>query len=195
MPTRIDVDEIMERLGALKAKLPEAVLVAVRADVADAVRYAVRDQLSGQKLRRRTGTLQRSVAASPRIEPSRIDSPSRITGVIGTSLGYGKAHEEGFAGTVQVRAHARRKVAVRRSSTGKVTQKSIRRLKALSGRGNVVYVNAHDMRVNIRAKLYLRDSVRAVEPKLHDYAMRAIAFLGRTGKVPTLSAIRGGGGA
>ncbi len=194
MSVHIDVDAIMERLGVLKAKLPEAALVAVRANVADAVRYAVLQELSGQRLHRRTGTLQRDVTASPKAEPPRIDSPSLITGTVGTSLGYGKAHELGFQGTVNVRAFTRRKVAVRRNSRGTVTKKTTARLKAAlrGGGGNVVYVRAHQMRMNIVAKHYIRDAIKAVEPKLRDYTMRALAILGRTGRIPTLSEVRGG---
>jgi hypothetical protein len=188
----INVEAIMNRLGAIKAKLPDAMLVAVQAIVADAVRYAVTEELLGQKLHRRSGTLIRDVTASPSVEPPRIDTPSQITGTIGTSLGYGKAHELGFIGTVNVREHTRRKVAVRRNSRGMVEAKSRRRLRLLHGSGNYAYVRGHKMRMNIRAKYYLRDAVKAVEPKLLDYGLHALKILGRTGNVPKLAELRRG---
>ncbi len=207
MSVHIDVEEILQRLGALKSGLSQAVLVAVRAGVADAVRYTVLGELRGQVLtsgglsartgRMTTGNLARDVTASPKAEPPRIDSPTLITGTIGTSLGYGKAHEEGFHGDVNVRAHVRRKIAIRRNSRGNVTKKSRERFKKLlvGGGENYAFVRAHKMRVDIQAKRYLRNAVRHVEPQLRDYAVRSIAILGRTGRVPTLSDVRGGSGA
>jgi hypothetical protein len=201
---RIQVDAIFARLEALRARLPEAVAVAVSADVADSIRHSVTQYLSGQRLRRRTGNLQRSVTASAKVEPTRIDRTSSevttITGTVGTALGYGRAHEEGFHKTVQVRGHMRRKIALRRNSRGKLTKKSTERLKRVlrrtsTGGGNAVFVRSHAMRMDIRAKRYIRDAVLAKQPELRIYAQRSLAILGRTGAVATLSQIRGGGNA
>jgi hypothetical protein len=59
------------------------------------------DKLSGQVLKVRTGTLRRS------IDQHVVDTGSAITGRVSTNVKYGKAHEYGFTGTQDVRAHLR----------------------------------------------------------------------------------------
>ncbi|UCV28113.1 hypothetical protein [Ferribacterium limneticum] len=61
----------------------------------------MRDKLSGQVLKVRTGTLRRS------IDRQVITDGNVIAGVVSTNVGYGKAHEFGGLRTETVREHLR----------------------------------------------------------------------------------------
>lgn len=190
----LNIDQFEERIRALTENLPQAMLVAVRKTVASAIRYAILEELSGQRLNRRTGNLQLNVEASPAFDPAVIEGPTSVRGAIGTNLGYGRAHERGFVGTVQVRAHSRRRLG--RPLAYKISTRSVSKrapiAKAARDQGPI-QVRAHAMRMNIRARWYLRDAARHVQPELAENGLAAIRFLARTGQIPTLDAIGGQG--
>ena len=198
-PVVLTVDELEKRLALMSSQLPAAMLVAMRGAVAYAVRYAVLRQLSGQKLRRRTGTLQRDVEHSPSEAPPRIESASSVVGTIGTSLGYGKAHEQGFHELVAVRSHRRRRLgrilAVDIRTRAASRRARITKAQKALERSATIFVSGHAMRMNIQARWYLRDSAKAANPELRDGALRSLEFLARTGRLPKLSDIQAAGGA
>jgi len=184
-------DDLLKRLGVLTQGHKAALLIAMRAAVAFAVNYAVLHQLSGQKLNRRTGNLQRDVEKSPNEKPPRIEG-DLIIGTIGTSLGYGKAHEQGFHGTVPVKAHTRRRLGAVRAieiRTRRVTKRA-RVRKSIAAKGPIA-VRSHLMRMNVRARWYLRDSARASKGQLNSGASRALEHLARTGRLPRVSDLLG----
>lgn len=87
-----------------------------------------RSYLSGPRplrLDRRTGRLRSSITTRVGV------SGNKIKGDLGTNVVYGRAHEQGFAGTVQVRSHLRQ------------------------GRAVV----AHTRRVNLKARPFLRPAL------------------------------------
>lgn len=59
------------------------------------------EKLQGQVLKVRTGTLRRS------IDQRLVTDSTSVAGVVSTNVGYGKAHEYGFNGTVTVKEHLR----------------------------------------------------------------------------------------
>lgn len=77
------------------------------------MRQSVQNKLSGQVLKRRTGTLARSVTQSPRT----FEVGHTIVGTVGVTdisgpggrapVKYGRMHEYGFAGEVPVKEHLR----------------------------------------------------------------------------------------
>lgn len=77
------------------------------------MRQSVQGKLSGQVLKRRTGTLARSVTQSPRT----YETGDQVVGTVGVEnltgpggrapVKYGRAHEYGFQGRVTVREHLR----------------------------------------------------------------------------------------
>lgn len=69
--------------------------------------HVVQDKLSGQVLKRVTGTLASSVNVA------RNDTATEIRRTIGTKVRYGGVHE--FGGTFEVRAYQRRVALVRRT--------------------------------------------------------------------------------
>lgn len=77
------------------------------------MRESVQNRLTGQVLKRRTGTLARAVTQSPRT----YEAGPLIIGTVGVNdikgqggrapVKYGRAHEYGFSGTVTVKEHLR----------------------------------------------------------------------------------------
>lgn len=148
--------EMLRRFGREALK---ALLAAGRAASLYATRVATTRKLRGQVLNRRTGTLIRNVAASGGAQTA---GNSAVGAWIGTSLGYGIAHEQGFSGPVGVRAHTR-----------------------LSRRGGAHLVRAHQRFVKIRARRYLRDSTTESSDAIARLADEAMDFLAREQRAPT----------
>ena len=112
---------------------------------------SVDQKLSGQVLKRRTGTLARSVTQSPRTYVS----GATVVGTVGTGnltgpggrapVKYGRAHEFGFSGTVNVREHMRQvKKVFGRELAAPVT----------------ATVRAHPMQMRLPERSFLRSSLR-----------------------------------
>ena len=185
---RIDtkaLDRVLESLTA--PNVGKTVLNYVRAMVFMLVGHTGRSKLLGQVLRRRTGTLIRSITASPRFAVE----GDRVVGSWGTHLGYGRAHELGFSGLVPVRSHERRLKL--RTASGRVRSERSRLNLALRGQKTRATVRAHDRYVRIWAKRYLRTSLQEKQPALGYRLRRALYLLAREGSVPSVSDIGAGG--
>lgn len=93
-----------------------------------------------------TGRLRRSI---------RVTNVSAGTVTIGTGVPYAKANNEGFRGTVNVKAHTRNKYSKEKVASGKLTSKGVARMKTvqrISATGNV---KAHTRKVNIIKRKFL----------------------------------------
>lgn len=99
------------------------------------------EKLSGQVLNVRSGRLRRSI--NYRIE----ESDTGIDAKVGTNVEYGRVHEFGFKGAVNVKEHMR---------AGK--QK----------------VRAHKRRMNLPERSFLRSSLREMQPDIESRIARAI---------------------
>jgi phage gpG-like protein len=115
---------------------------------------SVRDKLSGQVLKRRTGTLARSVQQSPRTFMVGTDvvgtvGVANITGPGGRApVKYAAVHEFGFKGTENVREHMRTvKQAFGRPLATPVQSP----------------VKAHSRKVDIPERSFLRSALRDLE--------------------------------
>ncbi len=159
------------------------------------VRHVTRDKLLGQYLHRRTGTLIRSITASPEF----IQTEASVTGVFGSNLDYARYHEEGFSGSLPVRAHERHikeRFETQRfqmggsEATGRLR---IARLRVLTRAARTIQVRAHTRRVNIEARHFLRDTVLEGAPETGLNARKAILLLAKTRAVPSIGAIRSAG--
>jgi len=93
--------------------------------------------LSGKALQRRTGRLRGSITHKVKIDGD------RVVGSIGTKVVYGRIHELGFKGPVQVMAHVRE---VKQAFGKKTTPR-------------LVYVRAHTRNVNMPARPFLRPAI------------------------------------
>ncbi|TXH41836.1 MAG: HK97 gp10 family phage protein [Desulfurellales bacterium] len=86
-------DQLIARLEGMPGQLRKWLLEAVTDATIRLQRGVVADKLTGQVLSVRTGTLRRSI--NMRVE----QTPTSITGIVGTNVHYGAIHE--FGGTVQ----------------------------------------------------------------------------------------------
>lgn len=110
-------------LAALKTELTK---------VSFDVSARVKDQkLSGQVLNVRTGRLRRSINAKPVTETA-----TGVETLVGTNVEYGRIHEFGFKGTVNVKEHLRK-----------------------TKNGFKASVRAHGRQVNVPERSFLRSSL------------------------------------
>jgi len=170
-----------ERLEFLDKRMQALVKRAAQAFTAFLVRKVTKDKLRGQVLKRKTGTLIRSVTASRFLEVSE----STVTAGIGTNLVYGIAHEEGFTGTVQVQAHSRR--LVKQAKGKRAAAKFKKALK--KKRQRTAFVRAHTRKLDIVARHYLRNTLLENREKAPTAVRRAILLALRTGKMPPVSSL------
>ena len=95
-----------ERVVAFLELLPQKAMAAIKADVSrlaiTLLRKVQEEKLSGQVLKNQTGTLRRSI--NQRVE---VFGQQAVVGSVGTNLSYAAAHEFGFKGPVNVKAHMR----------------------------------------------------------------------------------------
>lgn len=100
----------------------------------------------GRALLVRSGRLRRSI---------RITALTADSATIGSDVPYAKAHNEGFRGTVQVRAHNRRIISRRRVGTGKYTKKGKERTQIQESVKKTVLVRAHPMKMNTPQRRFI----------------------------------------
>jgi hypothetical protein len=169
-----DPDKAVQYLGDVDRKMPAAIGVAVRLSIFDMVTHVTKSKLLGQYLHRVTGTLIKSVTASPAFQTS----AARVRGIFGSHLDYARAHEEGFSGTVTVKAHFRR-VGTQKGSffTG-------------IGGKHVTRVREHPRHMDITAKHFLHDTVFERSAQAGINVRKAIFALAESRKVPTLNQVR-----
>lgn len=125
----------------LLRKMPDLIVPALFKGMKQAMLLAERTArspyLSGKALKRVTGRLRASITHSVRIEGT------KVVGRIGTNVVYGRVHELGFKGPVQVKAHARN---IRQAFGKPIPAKTVR-------------VSAHTRQMNVRARPFLRPAI------------------------------------
>lgn len=140
------------------------------------VQHVIVNKLSGQSLNRVTGTAQRSIMASPQVEA--LDNGAR--GVFGSNLGYVRAHNDGFDGTVQVPEHERRRLRHRAKRTGRVLKRAVE-----DDPTSRITVRAHSRTMHVRARRFFNETMEEIRPVIRERMYRAVEAAARTGKVPT----------
>lgn len=195
----VSLDQLQEMFAKLGAKVPAAMRAAMNASVWSMIRDVVANRLSGQYLRVRTGTARRSMHGH--VE----DSGESVRGYIGNPHEYVRAHEMGYQGPVQVRAHTRQLARLERNRGGKVTKRSAAAYKKRLRKGYAMtaHVRAHTRQVNIRARRFIRDTLdleampysatRAAGrgSRLDRRVIRALEILLDSGRVPKTGELRG----
>jgi phage gpG-like protein len=138
-------DRALSRLRSLPGDV-EAGLVQAIARLATDLQRKVQDELSGQVLSTRSGSLVSSIDL-------RVDqSAAAVTATIFSDSSYARAHEYGFVGAVDVRA-------------------GLRRITEAFGRpiaGKTIAVRAHTRNVNLPQRSFLRAALEAMEPEIRD---------------------------
>lgn len=198
----VTLEELGVVLGELTARAPEALRSAVEAHVMDLLRQVLVEHMTGQDLGVVTGTARRSmvgltgpgralpVGAIPAAATSgtayRAD---RIVGAVGSPLAYVRAHEEGFSGSVNVRAHVRKRMGRSEALTpsGRRSRKRV-----VTGFANV---RAHSRMMDVKAKHFVKKSIEEIQGRLPDRVHSALLFLASTGRVPTAADVIRGAGA
>lgn len=98
------------------------------------------------------------------VDSGRLRRSIRITNIagpqvtIGTNVPYAKAHNEGFRGTVAVKAHKRNKYTKSKVATGKLTKTGKERMKTVSTLSGSSTVKAHSRKVNIVQRQFMGTS-------------------------------------
>ncbi len=123
------------RAGALRGLKKGMLVVEARA----------KQKTSGQVLRVRTGHLRRSIQSSAR------EGHRSFIGLVGTHVSYGKIHELGYKGPMQVKAHSRR-----------------------TRSGTVASVRAHQRMVNMPKRPFLVPSIKERMSRIGYFVLKHI---------------------
>ena len=107
----------------------------------------------------RTNRLRSSISRAP---ATVLPNGSGVVSAIGSNVKYAGAHEYGFAGTVEVRAHTRRRVITHTTSvaatfnplSGKIDK--AKKTKRRVDTGETIQVRAHGMKMRIPQRAYIR---------------------------------------
>jgi phage gpG-like protein len=110
-------------------------------------RYKKKD--SGRAILVKTGRLRRSI----RVVSSNLD-----TVVVGTDVPYAKAHNEGYNGTVSVKAHQRNKYSKSKVGSGSFTKSGKERMKTVTSISGSGMVKAHTKRMKLPKRQFLGNS-------------------------------------
>jgi len=150
---------VLQRLETVTPKIRASLKTAVTRLSIQLQSYVVANKLSGQVLKRRTGTLARSIQW--KVE----DTDAGVVGTVGSRikesnpLKYAAIHEYGFAGPQTVKAH-------------------LRTIKQAFGRplASPVQVNvgAFTRNVNMPARSFMRTSLAENQQSINDEISRAI---------------------
>lgn len=86
---------------------------------------------------------------------NRIVSNSGGQVVLGNDTPYAKAHNDGFKGVVNVKAHSRNRYSKTKIGTGKYTKNGKERTKTISNISGGVSVKAHTKRMNLPQRKFM----------------------------------------
>lgn len=123
-------EELVSRLTAMPERLRGQLKTTIQRLTLNLLRDVKSGKLTGQVLNVRSGRLRRSI--NQRVE----ENGTSIFGVVGTNVEYARAHEYGFKGVVSVKSHMRK-----------------------TKRGGSAYVSAHNRRMNLPERSFLRSAL------------------------------------
>ena len=146
-------EQLLERLRALPDAINLGLLRGITRLGIELQSDVQQDKLSGQVLRSRTGSLRSSIDL-------RVDqSGGAITASVFSDSRYAGVQEYGFAGTVSVRASLRR---IREAFGRPIAEKTIS-------------VRAHDRRMDLPERSFLRSALEDMTPAIRDGVEAALA--------------------
>lgn len=146
-------DVLAAVLRSYGGKVQTAIVQSVGRSALRLQREVMQNRLSGQVLNVRTGNLRRS------IHHQVTNTGGAVVGEVNTNVRYGKAHEYGFAGTVNVKASLRQ-----------VRQAFGRPLKS----PRYVQVRAHSRNVRLPERSFLRSALRDMKPMIEADLQKSI---------------------
>lgn len=133
--------EVAARLERITPNLRDELKVGIGRLALKLARNVQRDKLMGQVLKKRSGRLLRS------IHDVVVSQGESVSGIVSTPVVYAPVHEYGFHGTQSVR-------------------ESLRTIKQAFGRSInpvTITVRAHERRVNLPERSFLRSALREME--------------------------------
>lgn len=134
----------------------------------------VKAKLSGEVLKNKTGRLRRSINYRMTGEGT-----SNVAGFVGTNVWYGRIHEYGFKGDVNVKAHVRRsKAQMKQAVLGKSGRETAKSKAKWKGQGEVM-VGAHVRHVDLPAKSFLRSAYEEMEKDIKVEIEKAVKSAAR----------------
>lgn len=144
--------EVVVQLAERRGRILQALARRLERVLLLLVAKVKRDKLSGQVLKNRTGQLRQSIAKEPTVGVH-VDG-DLLTGRVGIfggpTLGYGRAHEFGFSGTVTVPEHLR---TIRQVFGRPITPRE-------------VLVSAHPRSLRLPERSFLRSALSEMAPDI-----------------------------
>jgi len=137
--------DVQNALKNAPGKIRASVLRTVTLLTTDIQASVIGDKLSGQVLHVRTGNLRGSVNKKV------IESDKGYTGIVGTNVIYGRIHEYGFNGSVNVKAHLR----MMNQAWGREVRNP-----------HQVNVRSHSMTMRVPEKSFLRSTLKDFQPRI-----------------------------
>ena len=154
----IGVEKVAERFDKARNGIIPAMETQMYRIVARLNADVVKNKLSGQALKVRTGTLRRSITQQVRSDTA------GVTGIVGTNVEYAAIHEYGFNGMVNVKEHLRRTKA----------QMSLKGIKSRGAQGAIT-VKAHSRHVNFPERSFLRSAMEENRQEIMQEMSRSVA--------------------
>lgn len=151
---------VIARINSIAPRVREGITREMLRIVIDLQGYVVKNKLSGQLLKRRTGTLAASM------QHKVVSTTNGVTGVVGSRvnagapLKYARVLEDGFDGTVTVREHLR----MMTQAFGRDVQNPRK-----------ITVGTHTAKRNIKARYYLASSLAENRDRYLDQIEKAVA--------------------
>ncbi len=186
---KLNLDEMIQRFRFLGANLAPTVYTAMLVAAQKMLRDVVQKRMSNPRrgstatnLGVDTGTARRSM-----IDQAGMTADT-VFALIGSPVDYVRTHEEGFHGSVNVPAHVRRNVSLKRNAkTGMVSKKSATQYKSAlrADHKTTSFVRAHKMKLDIIAKHFIRDTVQEAVAPLEKRVLQSLLIAVKTGQVPS----------
>ena len=149
-------------LTAHKSKIQAELAYSIGRATLMVLRRVKQDKLTGQVLNVQTGRLRRSITNS-----ISSNGTGKIIGIVGTNVAYGRIHELGFRGAVNVKEHLRRtktqkKLFTRGARVGQINVKQT--LRDQKAKSPTILVSAHTRNVNFPERSFLRTALKDMQP-------------------------------
>ena len=161
---RPNPDVVAYRLGQKLERATSNVGKAVEKEAINLVAYVKSEKLTDQVVRVRTGRLRRSITYRYQ------QNGQSFQAWVGTNVSYARALEEGFSGTVNVKAHVVREHQRRMTVA---FGKPMAEPKTVTVKEHSV--KAHPMKVNIKARKFLRSSLDENTSRITNNLRQAVA--------------------
>lgn len=145
--------EVIAKLGKAKEIARDGIRKSVVRLTLELLNKVKAEKLSGQVLKVQTGRLRRSI--TQRVT----EQGNTISGVVGTSVEYARAHELGFKGPVSVKAHLRQ-----------IKQAWGKPLKS----AKKIQIKPYTRKVELPARSFLRSALAEMEPRIKEEFMETL---------------------